>query len=107
MMRLEAGDPRVFPPIVATHLVKLACELPEDEAGSLSTWTCGEPARTLIRDHIVDTISASSVQRIPCVGEAQAVANTSLAELAGPSRRPVPRARQQHLRLVHAQARPT
>src|SRR2546423_14082185 len=63
-MHLEAGAPRVFPPIVATHLVKLACELPEDEARSLSTWTCAELARALIRDRIVDTISASSVQRI-------------------------------------------
>jgi transposase len=63
-MHLEAGGPRVFPPIVATHLVKLACELPEDEARSLSTWTCSELARTLIRERIVDTISASSIQRI-------------------------------------------
>jgi transposase len=63
-MHLEAGGPRVFPPIVAAHLVKLACELPDDEARSLSTWTCSELARTLIRERIVDTISASSVQRI-------------------------------------------
>jgi hypothetical protein len=63
-MRLEAGDPRVFPPIVTTHLVKLACELPEAEARSLSTWTCAELARALIRDRVVVTISASSVQRI-------------------------------------------
>lgn len=49
---------------MATHLVKLACELPEDEARSLSTWTCSELARTLIRDCVVDTISTSSVQRI-------------------------------------------
>jgi len=63
-MHLEAGGPRVFPPIVATHLVKLACELPEDEARSLSTWTCADLARTLIRERVVDTISTSSVQRI-------------------------------------------
>ena len=63
-MHLEAGGPRVFPPIVTTHLVKLACELPEHEARSLSTWTCGELARTLMRDGVVVTISASSVQRI-------------------------------------------
>lgn len=63
-MHHEAGAPRVFPPIVATHLVKLACELPEDQARSLSTWTCGELARTLVRDRIVDSISSSSVQRI-------------------------------------------
>ena len=63
-MHHEAGGPRVFPPIVAAHLVKLACELPEDEARSLSTWTCSELARTLIRDRVVATISTSSVQRI-------------------------------------------
>jgi hypothetical protein len=62
-MHLEAGVPR-FSTIVATHPVQLACELPEDEARSLSTWTCAELARTLIRDRIVDTIPSSSVQRI-------------------------------------------
>lgn len=49
---------------MATHLVKLACELPDDVARSLSTWTCAELAKTLIRDGIVDSISPSSVQRI-------------------------------------------
>ena len=63
-MHLGAGGPRVFPPIVTTHLVKLACELPDDAARSLSTWTCAELARTLVRDQIVDSISPSSVQRI-------------------------------------------
>lgn len=63
-MHLEAGDPRVFPPIVTTHLVKLACELPDDEARSLSTWTCAELARALVCDGVVTTISASSVQRL-------------------------------------------
>jgi hypothetical protein len=60
----EAGDPRFFPPIVATYVVKLACELPDEVGRSLSTWTCVELARTLIRDGIVDSISAASVQRI-------------------------------------------
>lgn len=63
-MHLVAGVPRVFPPIVTTHLVKLACELPDDEARSLSTWTCAELAKALVRDGVVNTISASSVQRI-------------------------------------------
>lgn len=49
---------------MATHLVKLACELPDDLARSLSTWTCAELAKTLIRDGVVDSISSSSVQRI-------------------------------------------
>lgn len=60
----EAGGPRFFPPIVATYVVKLACELPDKVGRSLSTWTCVELARRLIRDGIVDSISASSVQRI-------------------------------------------
>lgn len=46
------------------HLVKLACELPDDARRSLSLWTCAELARTLKRDGVVDDISASSVQRI-------------------------------------------
>jgi hypothetical protein len=49
---------------VATHLVKLACELPDDAARSLSTWTCAELARTLKANGIVETISPQSVQRI-------------------------------------------
>jgi hypothetical protein len=65
-MHLEAGVPRVFPPVVATHLVKLACELPDDAGRSLSTWTCAELARTLKTSGVVDTISPQSVQRILC-----------------------------------------
>jgi DDE superfamily endonuclease len=63
-MHLAAGVPRVFPPIVATHLVKLACELPDDAGRSLSTWTCAELARTLKTSGVVETISPQSVQRI-------------------------------------------
>jgi transposase len=46
------------------HLVKMACELPDELARSLSTWTCAELAKTLIRDGVVDSISPSSVQRL-------------------------------------------
>src|SRR5687768_10703154 len=63
-MLLAAGGPRVFPPIVAAYLIKLACELPDRCGRSLSTWDCGELARTLVRDGVTDSISASSVQRI-------------------------------------------
>ena len=54
----------MFPPIVVTHLVKLACELPDDAGRSLSTWTCAELARTLRGSGVVETISPQSVQRI-------------------------------------------
>jgi hypothetical protein len=50
--------------VVVTHLIKLACELPDDARRSLSLWTCAELARTLKRDGVVDSISPQSVQRI-------------------------------------------
>jgi hypothetical protein len=63
-MSSAAGVQPVFPPEVAAHLVKLACELPDLRGRSLSLWTCAELARSLKRDGIVKTISAQSVQRI-------------------------------------------
>lgn len=62
--RSEAGVHPAFPPEVATHIVKLACELPDNVDRSLSLWTCAELARALERAGIVETISAQSVQRI-------------------------------------------
>src|SRR5439155_24832204 len=62
--RRAAGVRPAFPPRVATHLVKLACELPDSVGRSLSTWTCAELARTLKETGVVDEISPQSVQRI-------------------------------------------
>ena len=53
-----------FPPETAVHLVKLACERPDDRERSLSTWFCSELARQLIADGVVESISATTVQRI-------------------------------------------
>lgn len=44
--------------------MKLACELPDEQRRSLSTWTCAELARSLRNDGIVEAISPQSVQRI-------------------------------------------
>jgi hypothetical protein len=63
-MNLAQADRRFFPPSIATHLVKLACELPDQAGRSLSLWTCAELARTLRRDGLVESISPQSVQRI-------------------------------------------
>lgn len=49
---------------MGAHLVKLACELPDDARRSLSLWTCAELARMLRREGVVDEISPQSVQRI-------------------------------------------
>ena len=63
-MILEAGAQPAFPPSVVTHLVKLACELPDEQRRSLSLWTCAELARALQRDGVVDKISPQWVQEI-------------------------------------------
>jgi hypothetical protein len=61
---LAAGARPAFPPDLAFYLVKLACELPDKADRSLSLWTCGELARTVQDEGIVDSISVQSVQRI-------------------------------------------
>ena len=50
--------------MIAAHLVKLACELPDKAGRSLSLWTCAELARTAIERGVVESISPQSVQRI-------------------------------------------
>jgi len=59
-----AADRRFFPPVVAAHVVKLACELPDTVGRSLSLWTCAELARTLRETEVVEAISPQTVQRI-------------------------------------------
>lgn len=63
-MTPAAADRRFFPPEVAIHLVKLACELPDAQGRSLSLWTCADLARMLREEKIVDSISPQTVQRI-------------------------------------------
>ncbi len=46
------------------HLVKIACERPDDLGRSLSHWDCAELARQLIADKVVETISPQTVQRM-------------------------------------------
>jgi transposase len=53
-----------FPPEVALHAVRLACELPDLVGRSLSQWDCAELARQLEREQIVAAISPRTVQRI-------------------------------------------
>jgi transposase len=52
------------PPEVAIHLVKLACERPDERGRSLSQWDSVELAKKLIDDGIVAFISPSTVWRI-------------------------------------------
>src|SRR3954447_14238192 len=59
-----AAASRSFPPEVAMHVVKIACERPDDVGRSLSQWDCTEIARQLVRDGVVATISAETVRQI-------------------------------------------
>src|SRR6516162_11570874 len=59
-----AAASRSFPPEVALHVVKIACERPDDVGRSLSQWDCTEIARQLLRDGVVTSISAETVRQI-------------------------------------------
>jgi transposase len=61
---LVEGESPLFPPEVALHLVKIACEMPDQLGRSLSVWDCQELARKLQEDGTVESISAETVRRI-------------------------------------------
>jgi transposase len=63
IVRGQVGRGR-FPPEVALHLVRRACELPEQAGRSLSQWDCAELARQLVHEAVVDAISPQTVQRM-------------------------------------------
>ncbi len=54
----------VFPPEVALHVVKLACERPDRFGTSLSQWDCTELTRQLQADGLVQVISPETIRRI-------------------------------------------
>jgi transposase len=58
------ADRRSFPPEVALHLVKMACERPDDYGRSLAKWDCRELARQLVADGVVEAISSDTVGRV-------------------------------------------
>ena len=61
---LAVGPKGVFPPEVAIHVVRLACERPDMLSRSLSQWDGHELARQLIAERVVEELSASTVRRI-------------------------------------------
>jgi hypothetical protein len=58
----DAG--RSFPPEVALHLVKIACERPDECGRSLAKWDCRELARQLVADGVAAAISPDTVGRV-------------------------------------------
>jgi len=49
---------------VALHLVKRACERPDDRGRSLATWDCREMARQVVTEGMVSSISPDTVRRL-------------------------------------------
>jgi hypothetical protein len=64
MTERDEGASPLFPPQVALHAVKIACERPETAGRSLSMWDCQEIARQLVAEQIVSSISDESVRQI-------------------------------------------
>jgi transposase len=64
MTLLAVGPRAFFPPEVAIHVVRLACERPDTLGRSLSQWDCQELARQLVAEGLVEDISAATVRRI-------------------------------------------
>jgi transposase len=46
------------------HVVKIACERPDDVGRSLSQWDCTEIAHQVVRDGVVTSIAAETVRQI-------------------------------------------
>jgi hypothetical protein len=61
---LAAVPKAVFPPEVAIHVVRLACERPDTLGRSLSQWDGTELAHQLIAEGLVEHISAATVRRM-------------------------------------------
>src|SRR5258706_16478228 len=64
---LREASPRTGPPFspeVALHIVKVACERPDQLGCSLSRWDCPELARKLKADGVAQSISPATIRRI-------------------------------------------
>ena len=61
---LAAGPRAVFPPEVALHVGRLACERPALVGRSLSAWDCTDLARQLMTAGSVEAISAATGRRM-------------------------------------------
>lgn len=61
--RPRAGRPRSFPPRVRAEVTAMACEPPPQREVPLSRWSSGELAAQAVAEHVVESISASTVRR--------------------------------------------
>lgn len=64
MTNRDAVASPFFPPEVAIHTVKIACERPDHRGRSLSQWDCAEIVRQLVAEGVVSSISVETVRKI-------------------------------------------
>lgn len=64
MTKQDPVASRYFPPEVAMHLVKIACEMPDRLGVSLSQWDCMELRHKIMDEGVVKSISPQTVGRI-------------------------------------------
>jgi hypothetical protein len=64
MICLVLAARQSFPPEVALHIVKLACEMPDLCGRSVSLWDCTELRNQLIADGIISNISTETIRRV-------------------------------------------
>ena len=64
MINQEQAENLFFPPQIAAHVIKLACERPDDVGRSISQRFCNDLANQLIVEGIVDAISSETIRRI-------------------------------------------
>jgi transposase len=60
----RSGRPSQYSHEVVMHVIKIACEMPEKYGRSLCLWDCEEIAKELIREGIVESITAETIRRI-------------------------------------------
>ena len=61
--RKRAGRPRVFAATVVAQVKAMACEPPTDRGAPSSRWSSSELAAQAVTEHLVASVSASTVRR--------------------------------------------
>jgi len=87
--RPRPGAPPKFSAEQVVHIIKVACEPPEESQRPVSHWTARELAEEVVQRKIVPSISARQVGRFLKSGRFAAASHALLAELGTPRPRAI------------------